>query len=244
MKPFICRVGSKRDIADKIIEMFPDHTTYIEPFIGGGAIFWKKDPSPIEIINDLDSDIADTYKIIKKTKLEAEDFPSDLNTLPKLKKWFDNPVENEADFLTYQIISYCNSFGSRGTTKSSGIYKPSNPYAKTKKIDAYRDRLKNVKILNQSYEKVIKKYDSEDTFVYLDPPYVDSKQLYKHGAFDFEKLAKTLSKMKGKFLMSINDDPYIREVFSDFYQKKIVIKAKGNKSIGAKDRPELLILNY
>lgn len=240
----MCRVGSKRDIADKIIKLFPDHITYIEPFIGGGAIFWKKAPSPIEIINDLDSDLVDTYKIIKKTKMEKENFPSDLNTLPKIKKWFDKPIENEADFLTYQIIRYCNSFGSKGTTKSSGIHRPYNPYGKTKNINAYRERLKNVKILNQSYEKVIKKYDSEDTFIYLDPPYMDSKQLYKHGAFDFEKLALILSKIKGKFLMSINDDPYIRKVFNNFYRKKIFVKTRGNKGIGLKDRHELLIFNY
>jgi len=244
MKPFICRIGTKKDIATKLINLFPEHLLYVEPFIGGGAIFFKKEPSLIEVINDLDGDVYNTYRTIKKSSLTKDDFRKDLNNLEAIKEFFDKPVETVADYLTRQRIKYCNGFGSNPVIKSKFIYQKSNPYLVLKDIEKYEKRLENVKIHNQSYEKTINDYDSEDTFFYLDPPYMDSIKLYKHGDFDFEKLARKLRNIKGKFLLSINDNPYIRDVFFGFNAETIVIKSKNQKGIGSKDRPELLISNY
>ena len=54
MKPFFCRIGSKKPVAEKLISLFPHHDTYVEPFIGGGSILFLKEPSKVEVINDLD----------------------------------------------------------------------------------------------------------------------------------------------------------------------------------------------
>lgn len=247
MKPFICRVGSKRDIADKLISLFPKHDIYVEPFVGGGAVLFKKEPSETEVINDLDKNIIDIYKTIKKIK--NYHFRDDLNTIKKIEDFYKQPIKTDSDYLTHQKINYCNSFSGQlvdQTKNVSGIYTPSNPYSTLKNIEEYKQRLKNVKIYNQSYEKIIDKFDSPNTFFYLDPPYMESKRLYEHGSFEYNELFDILKNISGKFLLSTNDDPYIKKLFRPFYIKKIKIKGKaGPKGIGSKgNRNELLISNY
>lgn len=113
-----------------------------------------------------------------------------------------------------------------------------------KNIDLYKKRLKNVKIENKDYVKIIKKYDSKDTFFYLDPPYYSSKEYYKHNTIDPINMANILKNIKGKFLLSYDNVPKIRKIFKDsgFYVKtiKTSYKASGYKQ----PVTELLISNY
>jgi hypothetical protein len=142
------------------------------------------------------------------------------------------------------------SDGVRPSYKSGNkVYKITTHERKFENIAEYKDRLKGVTILNESYEKVFRKYDSNETFFFLDPPYEMSKGLdYAKGSesFDFEALERACSRLKGKFLITINDSPYIRDLFSDSYIYPYVVEGHHSKesSIGAKDRPELLISNY
>jgi DNA adenine methylase len=229
------------------MDYFPpesEYDTYVEPFIGGGAIYWKKEPTETEVINDLDSDLVGAYRLLRDIK--SRDFRTDLNSVEKIQRFVDGVHRTDADKLTFQIVNRCNNFPGSETGK---IYKPINPYAKLKKIDAYQERMEGTKIENMSYEKVIEKYDSPKTFFYLDPPYEEKKStgvLYKHGGmtFDYEKFRDVLAKTKGKWLLSINDSPNIRRIFKGFYYKAFTVKAKGNRGIGSKDRKELLISNY
>jgi DNA adenine methylase len=239
MKPFFCRIGSKRDIAKRVIKLFPEHTTYVEPFVGGAAVYFQKEPSQREVINDLDSNLIDDYKLLATIK--SRDFPKTLNTIPKIQDFVDNPPNSQIAKLTYSILTRCNGFGGIVSDK---IYKNSNPFSKLKKLDVYQERMKGTKILNKDYRAVIKKYDSPDTFFYLDPPYENSEELYEEGTMDFEDMRRVLDKVKGKWLLSINNSKRIRDVFKGYNMRRIVVKAKGNDSMGVKNRSELLISNY
>jgi len=104
--------------------------------------------------------------------------------------------------------------------------------------------MKNTTILKQDYKKVIHKYDSPNTFFFLDPPYENSDSLYKDDTIDYEEMADVLNKIKGKFLLTINDSPNIRKIFKDFVIKPILVKGYGYEGIGKKDRKELFIMNY
>jgi DNA adenine methylase len=249
LRPFFCRIGSKRDIADFVMDYFPEESeydTYVEPFIGGAAIYWKKEPSEHEVINDLDSGLVKAYRLLKDIK--SRDFRTDLNSAAKIQRFVDGTLRTDADKLTAEIVNRCNKWMGK---ESGFIYQDSNPYGKLKKIDAYQERMKDTKIENMSYEKVLQKYDSPRTLFYLDPPYEETEktgELYKHGglSFDYEALRDHLDKVKGYWLLSINDSPNIRRIFKGYYYKAFVVKAKNtrSKSIGSKDRPELLISNY
>lgn len=244
LRPVFCRIGSKRDIADRIIKLIPDGiTTYVEPFVGSGAVLWRKEPHPKEVINDLDTELIKDYKLLKSTK--ARNFRTDLDTIPELQEFVDKTPTSEADKLTHGIVRRCNKYGSN--EKKRRIFNSPNPYNKLKKIDDYQARLKDVIIKNVSYEKVIKQYDSPTTFFYCDPPYElkkGQKSLYKHDDFNQQELRDTLASCKGKWLVSINDSSNIRNMYNGFYYIAFTLKPKGGLDVGRKPRKELFIANY
>jgi DNA adenine methylase len=115
-----------------------------------------------------------------------------------------------------------------------------DPYNKIFKLGEYQDKMKGVVLKRADYRDVIAEYDSADTFFYLDPPYEKSnKQQYKHFGFDYEEFRDIVSKIKGKFLISINDSPYIRELFRGFKIESIILPASGSHQ--TKPRRELFI---
>jgi DNA adenine methylase len=112
-----------------------------------------------------------------------------------------------------------------------------------RRLPEIQERLKGVILLNQDYKKVVKKYDSPSTFFYLDPPYVElSTREYKHKTINLEEFVSLLKSIKGKFLLSYNDHPKVRQAFQDFH-----IRTVGTTYIiGGKRHPiqELVISNF
>jgi DNA adenine methylase len=122
------------------------------------------------------------------------------------------------------------------------------PLKDIEKVKKASERLQNVYIENLSFEKLVEKYDTEQTFFYLDPPYYKKEKLYKRdGAELFEQhdeLAEVLKKVKGKFLLSYNDDPYIRQLYAKKGIKIEEVEATYTMSGSQLKQTELLIRNY
>jgi len=239
MKPFYCRIGSKRSMVDRILKIIPEHTIYVEPFFGGGAVYFAKEPSQIEVINDLDSDLMYGYELLNK--VNQRNFPKDLDTIEKLQNFYDKARNTIKNQLIKHIIYFCNGFSSE---PSGTVYTSANPYSKLKNIDMYQERMKNTKIYNQSYEKIVEKYDSPTTFFYLDPPYELSKGIYDNYSIQYTKMKELLDKVQGYWLLSINDSPLIRKIFKGYKIKGFTLKSIGQQSIGKNNRKELFISNY
>ena len=223
----------------RVLKLIPEHETYVEPFVGGGAIYFAKEPSNYEVINDLDTNLIFGYKTL--ATIQTRNFPTNLNTVSKIQKFYDNASNTKANKLVKIIVRSCNSFGSIPSDK---FVIASNPYSKLKKIDQYQERMAHTKILNQSYEKVIKKYDSPTTFFYLDPPYESSEGLYDEFAIDYETMRNLLDKVKGYWLLSINDSPTIRKIFAGYKMRGFTLKPVGSKGVSTKPRKELFVSNY
>jgi DNA adenine methylase len=235
-------MGGKYKLKTKIVPLFIkgyENMTYVEPFVGGGSIFFKKEESVKEIINDIDKNLIDIYKGFKKYNFE------------RIKKDVDGNYDKE-DFENIKNSKPTTDYGKfirLFKLFRLSFYSQLKAFGSKTKINLvvnYSERLKNTIILNESYEKVIKKFDSPDTFIYLDPPYEGSnEQHYKHSFIDYEKLKDILDNLKGKFLMSLNDSPYIRKLFSKYNISTIKTKytdaLKGGQSI---DKIELIIKNY
>jgi DNA adenine methylase len=219
----------------------PQHRVYVEPFCGSAAVYWRMKPSEKEVLNDLDKTLMRDYRLLKNTN--ARNFRTDLNTISAIQSFVDKPATNDADKLSKTIAMRCNKFGSVDYEKGA-IYLETNPYNKLRNIEKYQDRLKNTTLLSQDYASVIRRYDSKDTFFFLDPPYEDSKDLYKKGAFDHERLAKVLRNIKGKFILAMNDSSNVRRIFKGFRQTPIKVRGRGNFGVGVGFRNELLISNY
>ena len=128
--------------------------------------------------------------------------------------------------------------------QGSKIYKNPNIEPKLRKIPKYAEYMKNTKVLNQDYKSVIKSNDSKDTYFYLDPPYESSKGLYTKSDFNYEELAVVLSKVKGKFVLSLNDSPNIRNIFKQFKIRGIRVEGGNSEDIGHKTRKEVIIKNF
>jgi DNA adenine methylase len=248
MKPLFCRIGSKKKQVKQLLSLFPPHEVYVEPFFGGGAVFFGKPPSSKEVVNDLDSDLIADYKRVLSAPNSPSSYPAP-KTLASQKRFLSSHQSSIGAKVVESIIRRCNGFSGRAVNKSNIVYRASDPSSKTDRIAEYKERLGHATLLNEDYRKVIKKYDSPQTFFFLDPPYEDSDNLeYAKGsdAFDFEELAELLNGIKGKFFVTINDSPRIRKAFAEANIRGYTVKGNNNryKTIGTKDRKELFITNY
>lgn len=248
MRAWYARLGGKSRLAKRLYSMFPPHdsyTTYIEPFFGAGWVFFEKDPSVKEVVNDLDKDIYYAMKDIKSIStdvIENMDFSPSKKTFTELKN--SKPTTLSSRFYRFLYLKW-SSFSSDMTTYHATKAKSMNSRKKTllRRLPQIQERLKGVVILNQDYKKVITKYDSPQSFFYIDPPYLDvNVREYKHQTITIDELVSLLSKLKGKFMLSYNDHPTIRKAFRQFRIQTIDTVYQ----IGGERRPikELVITNY
>ena len=145
-RPIFCRTGSKWLMSKDIISYFPPHLIYVEPFFGGGGVYWYKEPSYTEVINDLDKRLIDEYKMIQKAPLTG--YIKDLNKLSKIKTFYSKTPKTIQDKIAKAIISRCNGF-SGIYVKNNRIYREANPYSKLKNIEDYKSRMSDTIILNK-----------------------------------------------------------------------------------------------
>jgi len=256
LAPLICRVGSKRRFAELLDYIAPEHTKYVEAFVGSGAFFWRKEPSKSEVINDLDKDVVRTYRLIQDADTNLDNYPKNLKTKEQLKSFLKNGGNSKAAQLTKEIIRTCGGWmGKEVNQKTLNVQRDLNPFSKLKHVEDYKARMKGVKIESKDYGAIIKEHDSPTTFFFFDPPYENSSgfDYAEEETFDFERFARLVRGIKGKWLVTINDSPRIRKLFKGFELHGIVIKGhkakragepEGRVHIGSQDRPELLISNY
>jgi len=242
IRPAFGSPGGKRYLAKTIVSYIPEHKTYVENFMGGGAVFFAKEPSEIEVINDLDKDIAFAYRFIKKISDE------DLKKLKK-KNWvgskshFENLKKNkpENDLERFYRFSYMMRFSRFKNYVSSFEGQEADCASALPNI---KERLKDVKIENNDYKESIN-YDSKETFYYLDPPYPDTENKTIGGNISLIELHDFCKRIKGKFILSLNDVKAIKEVFKDFHIKKVKVLQSFSNTEGTQEfRRELLISNF
>jgi len=240
--PF-CRQGNKKPILEEIKKLVPKHKIYCEPFTGSGIVFFNLPKADLSILNDLDKDVYERLKLLKKAPLQLTKYKSDLNTFKKIKDFYNNHTNSIPDLILYYKIKACNGFSGSSVKNAKSIFKINNPASIFENLEYYKTMLKNVKITNEDYIKIIKKYDSTETFFFIDPPYENTiKGFYsEYNIIDYNELFFLLQNLKGKFLLTINDSLNIRKIFKNFIIKKIKVKSFWQEKI---DRKELLIMNY
>jgi DNA adenine methylase len=224
LKTPISYYGGKQMMLPHLLPKIPEHVTYVEPFFGGGALFWAKAPSRGEVVNDINNRLITFYKVLKYDlddlqKLIDETFHSRAQHRETDAEYESGAVEiRDVLRMAWSIWVQTNMSFSKVIGGGFGYDKQCqsalNIFNKKKLItDAYQERLRRVTIESYDVLKVMKAYDSPDTFFYLDPPYVSSDQgAYKgYTAEDFEKLLEACSKMQGKFLLSSYPEAQLME---------------------------------
>ena|SRR5690242_4073873 len=214
LKTPISYYGGKQKLVSTILKIIPKHNLYAEPFLGGAAVFFSKPPSEIEVLNDTNKELLNFYRVVQNDFVGLEKeiritlHSRDLHR--KASVIYNNPdMFNEIKRAWAVWVLSSQSF-SAIVDGSWGYDKGRN--TTTKKISNKRDgftedyaiRLQNVQLESADALYVIRSRDSENSFFYCDPPYYNSDCGHYDGYSieDFEALLKTLSSIKGKFLLS------------------------------------------
>lgn len=220
LKAILRYPGSKWRIADWIVSQIPPHRTYLEPFFGSGAVFFRKQPSPIETINDIDDDVVNLFRIIR-------DYPQSLinavNFTPYAKVEYDHACattndDDDIERARLFLIRCWQGHGFRTTQSHTSGWK--NDIQGREAAYAMRDwfrlpfwissivsRLKTVQIDNRPALEIIRKYNYPNVFIYCDPPYVLSTRRgnqYKYEMTDKDHidLLKALNEHRGSAIIS------------------------------------------
>lgn len=251
--------GGKFYLVNKLVSIFPQHKMYVEPFCGSAVILLNKKPSFVEVINDKDDDIVNLFNVVKyKPEEFYEQFRYTFTartTFYALKKADPSQMSDVQRAFRFIYIQkhVVNSIQKRSAFKTGRHTKQGLSYKNIKTlIDLTYERIKDVRIENLDYKEVFRCYDAPRNFFYLDPPYQENtgtgrKCEYKHNFSldDFRDLKRCCEDMKGKFLMSINDTPFIRKLFKDFNISTIAHTWGTKSRVGSNNSvEELLVSNY
>lgn len=249
LKPPICRVGGKSKLRNTIIEMIPKHTCYVELFFGAGWVYFGKEESKVEVINDIDSELVNLFKTIKYHSPEIERL---LQYEFSGRDIFEEYKNCSIEYLTeiHRAIRFLylitQSFAGKGKVYGYGTTTKPSQHIFKEVLGEIRERLKNTYVENLSFEKIIDKYDREHSFFFCDPPYFETSGYdNKFGEEEHIILLDKLKNLKGKFLLTINDHPRVREWYKDFNIKEVEVNYSVSKDEKGRGKyKELIITNY
>lgn len=270
-KTFIRRPGNKSKYLKHIIPLIPKFTgSYIEPFVGTGAVYLELLPKKA-ILNDLNTDIINIWKLVKQDPeymiIEIDKFKKkflNLSNEEKLKycKFITsqlngtNTFTNKKRTIMYLLMIYCSfnaSIEDRFSSLLTILAQKNQCHIFSEnyknKLIKLHTILKNVKLYNHDYLDIIKKANVND-FIFLDPPYIEDKnydfEYNKNTKFDIIKLKNNLdilTKRKIKWMMTQIDTKQVRDLFKDYKFKKYI----NNSNISCnntQDKNEVIIYNY
>lgn len=272
LTPILKWVGGKRQLLSEIYPLIPKKiTTYVEPFVGGGAVLFKLQPKRA-IINDFNKELINTYKVVKKDphkllelleihdKNNCEDYYYEIRSLDRS----DN-FKKMSNIEKAARIIYLNKTCFNGLYRVNQAGQFNSPYGRYKNPNIINRptvlamsnyfNSNDIKIMQGDYRAVLKDL-TKGTFVYFDPPYLpistsSSFTGYTEGGFDEKEqieLKKECDKLSAKgikFMLSNSDHPTIRELYKNYnittVQARRAINSKGNKRGEIK---EVLVRNY
>ena len=214
MRTPISYYGGKQSLAALILQLIPEHRLYCEPFIGGAAIFFAKQPSPIEVINDTNRELINFYEVVKQDFISLEkEIAISLHSRHKYRQAqviYANPDMFDRVKRAWALWMLANS--SYGCALNGGFAYDRSKGGSSKKLsnkresfsEAYAVRLQLTQIECCDALRIIRSRDTPESFFYLDPPYVGADQGHYDGYSqdDFDNLLKLLETLQGKFLLS------------------------------------------
>jgi DNA adenine methylase len=274
LRPPFCRNGNKYPVKDILVKQFPEHKKYVEPFTGSSALFFNKPKAEQNVLNDLDKRMIQSLRWIKsappkddpewdKIEFKGKPYISQYKGDMRDNRYSGDRVANARAFFAKvpnSIIEKMAHFKLAGCAGFNGVFanKPSQIYKVSEKplqrienyLDLYKEYLKGVSLETKDYANIIKQHDGADTFFFIDPPYENTSSSLGYAedkGFDFQRLRETLEKVKGKFMMTLNDSPNIRKIFQQFkingFSAPNPWNTRDDKA-DRKPRKEITIRNY
>jgi DNA adenine methylase len=251
--PIIPWIGGKRRLADRLIPLFPPHDCYVEVFAGGAALYFLRQPAQCEVINDVNGDLVNLYRVVQHHLEEfVRQFKWAISSRQVFKWLQDQPTEPLTDIQRAARFYYLqqHAFSARVDGQSFGT-STTGPVVNLCRIEeslsAAHLRLAGTTIENLPWAECVARYDRPHTFFYMDPPYWQTEGYGVDFPFaEYEAMAEKLRRLQGRAMVSINDHPDIRRVFEGFEVLDLdIIYSVGNGRTTPKEsRRELVITNF
>ncbi len=251
-KPIIPWMGGKRRLIKHILPIFPEHTGYVEPFCGGAAMFFAKPESKVEVVNDINGELVNLYRVLK---YHLEEFLRHFKWALVSREEFlwqqDTNPETLTDIQRASRFYYLQklAFGAKATSQTFGVT-PTRPAGLNllrieEDLSAAHLRLARTCIEHLSWDECVKRYDRDGTLFYLDPPYWNTTGYGCDFGFEhYGHMAELAKSIKGKMVISVNDIPEMRKVFAGLSMKSVPINYSVGGNQRGKDRAELIIWNW
>jgi DNA adenine methylase len=251
--------GGKQQLAARILDMIPEHQIYCEPFCGGAAIFFAKEPSKVEIINDTNGEIINFYEVLKRDfpalereieiSLHSRKQHHQARVIYENPDMFDRVKRAWAVWMLANGSYGCMLDGGFGYDRTGGTSKKLSNKSSGFTVD-FAIRLQQVQIECCDALRIIQSRDSSETFFYLDPPYVGTDMGHYDGytQMDFDALLGLLEAIQGKFLLSFFHNTSLAEFArkNDWYTVEFRLSSAMTHGGGrnVRDKVEVLTANY
>ncbi|MEQ9905005.1 DNA adenine methylase [Pectobacterium aroidearum] len=248
--PIVPWIGGKRRLAKHILPLFPAHTCYVEPFCGAAALYFLKHPSKAEVINDINGELVNLYRVVKH---HLEEFVRQFKwalVSRQIYKWLQAvPEETLTDIQRAARFYYLQkqAFGGKVEDRTFGTATTSAPRFNLLRIEEELSmahlRLSRTVIEHLGWAECIQRYDRPHTLFYCDPPYWGTEGYgVEFGLENYVQMAQLARDIRGKMIISVNDIPEMRQVFEGLNLQSVGI----NYSLSGKPAPrrELVICNF
>lgn len=248
--PIVPWIGGKRRLAKHILPLFPAHTCYVEPFCGAAALYFLKHPSKAEVINDINGELVNLYRVVKH---HLEEFVRQFKwalVSRQIYKWLQAvPEETLTDIQRAARFYYLQkqAFGGKVEERTFGTATTSPPRFNLLRIEEELSmahlRLSRTVIEHLDWTECIRRYDRPHTLFYCDPPYWGTEGYgVEFGLENYDRMAQLAREVKGKMIISVNDIPEMRQAFDGLSLQSVGI----NYSLSGKPAPrrELVICNF
>lgn len=228
-RPAAPYIGGKRNLAKRLVGLIEatPHRTYAEPFVGMGGVFLRRGRRPqAEVVNDWSRDVSNFYRILQVHFVAFLDMLRfQISTRAEFERLvLVNPdtltdLQRAARFLYLQRTA----FGGKVDGRNFGVsrHRPGriDVTRLQGELEQLHERLAGVTIERLPWRAFIERYDTEETLFYLDPPYFGCEDDYGPDMFaraEFAEMADVLGRLKGRFILSLNDRIEVREIFAAF----------------------------
>lgn len=255
-------VGGKSRLRKYIIPLLPSHTCYVEPFGGAAWVLLGKQPSDVEVLNDIDQELITFFRVVKEkpgdliTSFEWElvsraEFErlatldsSQLTDVQRAHRFYYLIMAGWGGELNYPRFQTSITDGGHGNRLIGALE------TLRQRLEPVHKRLSTVIIENLDWGKCIDRYDSPTTVMYIDPPYPENGCNYAHNMRSWEEhveLFRRLEATRGKWIISSYDTPKIRDLFSLYHIMPVRSASGMNVDKKAEKRTvnrEVLITNF
>lgn len=249
--PIIPWIGGKRRLADTLLTRFPAHDCYVEVFAGGAALFFTRPPAAVEVINDVNGELVNLYRVVQH---HLEEFVRQFKwalTSRAVFQWLkDTRPETLTDIQRAARFYYLqqNCFGGKVEGQTFGTATTAPPGLNLLRLEeslsAAHLRLASAYVENLDWAACIERYDRPHTLFYLDPPYWETEGYGVEFPFEqYERMAELLGQIKGKAIVSLNDHPEVRRAFAAFDMESLDITYTVGGGKGAARR-EVIIYSW